>query len=530
MDYNDTYQQLFNQIKNHKYDEFISTLNNIDPHDPTFDINIRDDQHNYLLTCAITLNLPTITKLLINRGARIDITDRNDRSVLLIPITYSYNEILELLLQANTYNIGVSIVDIKDKNLKIPLHYAIELKNIKAVQLLLRYGSSANVTDDNNNNSLLLAVRSRSVTMCETIITHTADINARCSTGETALHIACNLQLVEITHILLQHKINVNIQDNSHEITALHYSVILNNKELIALLLLHNADPNIQDIYGNTPLHYATLENNYEVTLILTSSNVIKNTINLNLWNLDGDTPLHVACKNNASSITDYLNLFLQKTNLSLQDSDGSTPLLFIIQLDVWQEFQEILKTKKLDIFIKNKSSIAPYDLIKDKDIPTFTNLLIQSYEWQLKNRNEIWQYEWQNICSKPYDSKTAPILKHVHKTNATSQNFTKVCNNIIKDHIFKQIKLHTDGISSPSCHEKVYPTRKSKTCILLEEGNTTEMCAFTGSALDVIIGLVFLLKKHPDACSTISKNLAENNELCAFYKSIGIIMTGKCE
>ena len=531
MDYNEIYQKLFNQIKNHKYEEFTKTLNEIDPLDPVFDINIRDDQQNYLLTCAITLNLPHIVKLLIDHGARIDITDRNDRSILLIPITYSYIEILELLLNANKKNIGVSIVDMKDKNLKIPLHYAIELKNHKAIILLLQAGSSANVTDDNSNNSLHLAVKTRSLTICETIIKHIANPSARCNTGETSLHIACNLQLVEIARLLLAHKININVQDNSHEVTALHYSVILNNKELIALLLSspNNADPNIQDIYGNTPLHYATLENNYEIALILTSSTATKNIINLNLWNIDGDTPLHIACKNNSTTITDYLNIFLEKTNLSFQDADGNTCLYFIIQLNMWQEFQQILIKKRLDIFIKNKAGIAPLDLIKDAEMNTFINLLIQSYEWRLTHRHEVWHYEWQNICAKPYDPITAPILKHVHKTSATPQNFTKICTSIIKDHILKLIKQYNDNIHIP-CYDRIYPVPITKTCVQVHEGPTAEICTFTGSALDVLIGLAFLLKKHPDTCSTLSKNFAENNELCTFYKSLGIIITSKCE
>ena len=49
MEYKDAYQELFEYIKNHKYDEFIKKLELIDTDaNITFDINIRDKQNNYL--------------------------------------------------------------------------------------------------------------------------------------------------------------------------------------------------------------------------------------------------------------------------------------------------------------------------------------------------------------------------------------------------------------------------------------------------------------------------------------------------
>jgi ankyrin repeat protein len=402
-----------------------------------FDINIRDEQNNYFLTYAVTLNQPSIVKFLIDNGAKIDIVDKYDRSILAIPITYSYNEILEILLEGNKSNIGISITDIKDKNLRIPLHYAIEVQNVNAIEILLKYGSNPNIIDKDGCNSLHLAVKSRSLAICEMILNYIGDINSRYNTGETALHISCNLQLIEISRLLIKNGINVNAQDYSHEITALHYSVLLNNKELIALLLKHNAEPNIQDIYGNTALHYCIIESNFEIFLMLTQSSSTKNIINLNMWNIDGEIPLHLVLKKNDDTIVDYLDIMIEKSNLSLQDNDGNTCLHYLIKMNIWINYKSFLIKKRLDIFAMNTSKIMPIDLVKTGEYDEFIDVIIDSYIYRLRTANELWYNEWENICSKYFDKvedkdiKILSQLNNVKVNNITS--FETSCKSIIK-------------------------------------------------------------------------------------------------
>ena len=63
-----------------------------------------------------------------------------------------------------------------------------------------------------------------------------------------------------------------------------------------------------------------------------------------------------------------------------------------------------------------------------------------------------------------------------------------------------------------------------------MSEGKSLTYCTFTGSTLDILVGLLFLLKKYKDVCSTLTKNYLNNRELCGFYKSLGIIMNTKCD
>lgn len=535
MDYTETYQELFSLLKNHKYDKFKSILNEIDD-DMLFDINVRDLQGSYYLTYAVTLNQPSIVKLLVDKGAKIDIVDKYDRSILIIPILYSYDEVLEILLDANKNNIGISIVDIKDRNYRTPLHFAIEMQNMKATEMLLANGGNCNLSDKDGLNSLHIAVRSRSLLMCELIIKYVADINARYNTGETSLHIACNLQLIDIARLLIKHKININAQDYTHEITALHYAVLLNNKELIALLIKNECDPNIQDVYGNTALHYSVIENNFEIFMMLTQSIYTKHIINMNMWNIDSEIPLHIILKNNIENISDYIDILIEKSNLSLQDNVGNTCLYYLISINKWKHYKNYLVKKRLDIFTRNIDGNMPLDIINKNEYDEFIDVLIESYLYRLKSAKQLWYLEWENICGKNFADLTEEeknMLKkeksEIGDSNINDGNMQHVCKNIIKDKLIDLINK-VKFKKEIKCYEKSFPVKRSFVCININEGEPLNYCTFTGSTMDTLIGLIYLLKKHKFTCSTLSKNFSANKELCAFYKSIGILMNTKCE
>lgn len=538
MDYIEIYQKLFHSISNHKDKEFVSILSSIEQDDIMFDINTRDDKNNYFLTYAIGQNKANLVKEIIKRGGLIDISDKHDKPVIFIAIKYSYIDIIKILLNANEENIGISILDMRDRTLKTALHYAITIGNFEVIKLLLDSNANPNVHEKEGYNALHLAVKSRSLKIVELVLSHIADVNAKCNTGETSLHIACNLQLIEIISLLMKHKANVDVVDYSHEISPLHYSVLLNNKELIAILLKNNANPNVQDIYGNTPLHYAIIENNFEIFIILTQSSSTKMIINMNMWNVDGEIPLHIVMKNNIENITDFLDILMPKSNLSLQDNDGNTCLHYLIKLGLWKMYRGQLSTRRLDIFSKNSASIAPIDMIinggeKNNDVDEFVELIVDSYFNRLKKANEYWQTEWENICKKDFtelSDEDAKKLEGVKKSQKLSnETFIPVCKSIINAKILDLINKHKKG-EQIDCTEKSFPITRASLCVNATEGSKLDYCTFTGSTLDILIGLIYLLKKHRNCCSTLTKNYAENKELCSFYKSIGILMNSKCE
>ena len=73
------------------------------------------------------------------------------------------------------------------------------------------------------------------------------------------------------------------------------------------------------------------------------------------------------------------------------------------------------------------------------------------------------------------------------------------------------------------------YPLKNNKINIAISEGDKLKYCTFTGSTMDILIGLIFLLNKHKTACSVLNKNFKENKELNKYYKSVNMCGS-KCE
>ncbi len=525
MDDSEIYTKLFNLVKKHKWDDIKNILKDND----NLDINIRDEQNEYLLTYAILYNNIDTIKLFYEYGSRIDILDNEDRSILYICIKYGYDEILKFLIEKNTDSIGINILDIKDKLHKIPLHYAIQKKNINIIKLMLEAGSNTNVYEQNGYNALHLAIYTRNYDICKEVIKYIGNINARCNTGETALHISTNLRLYEISKLLIDNNININITDTVHEFSVLHYICSTNQIELLKYILSKkniNSNINTQDIFGNTCLHYAIIEQNYGIVSLLLENE----DINLNLWNIDGKIPLHLLLENYDDRYDNILEIILKKSNLSIKDSEGNSCLFYIINLDMWKKYKNILITKKIDIYAKNKNNVLIIDYIKEKDRDEFMNIVIDSYYFRLKLKPNLWKNDWENVCSRDIinEDDTIEIKKILKKNINNNDDLQKECNNIIKKNILKNLEKVKSG--EKNCDLASYPMSKNKVCIQIDEGQDLSMCTFTGSTIDILLGLIYLLTKYKDVCSTLSTDFTNNKDIYEFYKSVGILMNNRTD
>ncbi len=510
MDYKNKYNELFDLLKSHENEKFMNKINELLNDDYSFDINITDEQEKYFLTHAVITNNIEIVSFLINKGARIDIEDE-DIPILIITIIYSLNNMLKLLLEANKKSIGVGLVNYRDKNNRTPLYYAINKKNMTAINLLLEYGSNVNLFDKDKYNSLFYAVKSRSIDICKKVIKFISNINAKSITGENCLHVACNFQLYDISNLLIENKIKINVHDYKTESTPLHYCVLLNNMKLTELLINNGANVNLQDIYGNTALHYSIMENNHEIFNYLISKNC-----NMNLWNIDGKLPLHQVLLNNNGDFINGIELMIEKSNINIQDKNGNSCFYYLIKFKLWKKYLSILKKKKINIFLKNKNNEYIFDLFEDydtKDKDLIYDLLINSYFYILKNTNKKWTEELDINCSGDID---ADIIQK--------------CKIKIKDKLELQIKK-TKNNEDIKCYEKSFPMVRPSVCVELSEGKDLQICTFTGNLLDVLIGLIFLTNTHKEyICSVINNNI-NKYDLCSKYKIDNIISDDKkCE
>lgn len=496
------YNELFNFIKNNKWNKLEKKLNyyykNIDKE--FFDPNIKDDINNYLLTYCVLFNKINIIKILIKLEANIDIKDNDNRSILYIPIYYGYDEILKFLIEINNYNIGISILDIKDNKNRCAIHYAIELKNLFALNLLLENNASPNVIDEYGYNALHLSIYSRNLDIISIIIGKIIDINSLSFTGETALHIASNLQLIEACELLIRNNIDVNIQDNEHEFNALHYSTSLGNLNITDLLLKYQCNPNAQDVFGNTPLHYSIIQSNYSCFLhILKMQTSYNYNIHFNLWNINGKIPIHILLDNYDYNKEIYFKNLIEKSDLDIQDNNGNSCLLLIFKHNLWENNFDLFLNKNINFFIKNNNNKFIFDYVNDNKI----NLLIEQitnyyyYKFSTNDNNFINQYSF---------------LKNIKSKINLKKNIKNEINNIVKKTKNLNFNICNYFNSKHFCLKNDFNFK-----------NNINFTNYTGSTLDVIIGLIYLVKKYNTSCNTIyDNNFNINNQLQNYYESVG--------
>jgi len=530
-DNNELYYKIFKLIKKNKWDDILDIFTKLNK---MIDVNIRDEAGNYIITYAVLHNRLDLIKILHEMNVQLDILDSDDRSILYVPIKYGYDDMLEFLLKINSELIGASIIDIKDKNFKTPIHYAIINKNKYAIEKLLEYNVNLNSIDNKGYSALHYSVLSREIEIVKLILPKIVNINIRTNTGDTSLHLAINLQQIEIAEYLIDAGINVNYQDYTHEFSSLHYAVSINNYNIIKKLLEHGANPNVQDIFGNTPMHYIMLEE--EFTLIELFINIQQNKnnkkiiTNLNLYNIDGKLPLHILLENFHTDFPENLMKYLiLNSNLAIIDNEGNSCLFLLVGLGLWKKYKTELGIKRLDIYGANKKNIMVIDLIDSKERDEFMKLIVDAYMYRLRYKQNEWKQEWENICSREFTNINPNELISFSSTRIDSdKKLINVCRDKIKEYLNDTIQKIKD--KKIKCGESSYPLVKNKTCITLDEGETLEVCTFTGTTLDVLLGLIYLLKKHRFVCSTLTTQFYHNENLKNFYKTIGIMMGSRSD
>lgn len=498
---------LFNFIKNNKEDQFLEYLTSLSVDE--VDVNMKDENGNYLIFFAIILNNRRILRKLMEYNCRLDVIDSEGYNILYYPIKYNYTEIIDILLEYDKKSMGISLVNLKDARGAVPLFYAIRFKNKHALQELLSNGADANYRNSENMNALHLAVLKKDVIMVKMVIKYVKNIDTRSNSGSTALHYACNFQLTDIVKILLDNGASQNIIELEYDLYPIFYSVVQNNITITKMLILNGANPNFQDYMGNTIIHYAILNNHLEILDFIFSHYEIRDSkfnmyvedinsknaisgdyIDPNIVNIEGLTITHLLLYNYRHEYDKYLIKILPFTNLNYQDNIGNTILHIIAENNLWKIFEHILDMKKMNIFIRNNQNNTIFDMINIADRTSFIDMVVKSYYRYLQKNHGIWLLEWQNKCSDSQDTE--------------ANCYTLIKNAIINE----QISI---------------PQKKDKINITVVNEAIVHFSTFTGSILDVITGFKYLTKKYPLATSLFHSNQEYASDLEKYNQSLGI-------
>jgi ankyrin repeat protein len=278
-------KKLFELIKNHQYEHLIDIIKS----DPNIDINEPDETGSYLIQYAILFRQKDLVALLISKNCKLDVLDSDGRSIFFIPVKFGYDEIVKLLINFSNVVIGIPLLELQDKFLNIPLHYAIIYSKNLIINDMLQMKTNINFKDIDGNTALHLIIKYKladSVNLIQMMIKNKIGINHLNKLGQNALHVAVEIKNYLICEILINNKINIDTRTLDNHLTPLMIATVGSNIDIIKLLLKSNANVNNQDIHGNTCLNYAILNKSQQLIELYLE------IINPNLVDINGNISL----------------------------------------------------------------------------------------------------------------------------------------------------------------------------------------------------------------------------------------------
>lgn len=182
------------------------------------------------------------------------------------------------------------------------------------------------------------------------------------TTQETALKIACKSGFIRMCKYLLNHEAMVDPTPSVYNCLQL---AILNNRIEIVKLILPNCSSivNKQDPTGECPIHICSKNNLLEIIKLL----VENSEVNLTIKNKNKITPLHYACITvQHYHLCQYLISRLNKNQeaINAEDINGDTPLHYAVKNNC-DIIIQLLLDNCADVTKKNKNGETAYDIAK---------------------------------------------------------------------------------------------------------------------------------------------------------------------
>ncbi|MDM8335451.1 ankyrin repeat domain-containing protein [Wolbachia pipientis] len=306
------------------------------------DLNAKDSMGYTALHKAVFSKRFDEVKLLIDKGARVDVQDKHGLTPLFYSVMNNDEKMIKLLVETGNANVNLG----KYNN---PLGIAITRGYIKSAEYLINKGANLDQQDSIGRTLLHKAAEDGNLAAVKFLIDHGARLDVLDTWNNTPLHVAANVKVnkghIEIADYLIKNGANINL---THNYTPIHLAITRGNLDMVKCLIDNGADLYIKRACDGTPLAYAKQQGQVEIVNYMDSvmSNLSRNktisldTININIKYDLASNKLNMVEK----SIKDAVQNFKSAFNISGHDIKINA-YIFNTQND----FKEYLKKIGLD-------------------------------------------------------------------------------------------------------------------------------------------------------------------------------------
>ncbi|CAH1231749.1 TRPA1 [Branchiostoma lanceolatum] len=336
--------------------------------------------------------------LLLEHGAEITMRDRDGRNVLHHAMEHSESlEVLNRLLEDPRSG---RLINAGDNNGCVPLHYAAKSGFIDSLKCLLEAGANRKEVDDND---------------------------------QTALHKASRHGHLNVAEFLLKvddaqdRKMLVRAEDRLGR-QALHEAAAHGHHRIVQLLL-HNQAAITETTDGSSPLHLAVQCG--DLNTVMTLLEVHRESLH---WtDVNGDTPLHVAARENHAHLIDTL---LYEGNLPEEgaamrennkhqnaldvaiEADAQEAAIAMAKHKLWRK---VLKHPDLDDASHSSSVPQLYNIVKtipDAAVEFMDRMIDKEGEvvnpYDVTDKRKAWTYDFSYLNARdPQRSPLKAIIDH---------------------------------------------------------------------------------------------------------------------
>jgi ankyrin repeat protein len=320
---------------------------------------------------AINNNSKIIKYLLKTHIISLEQSNDEGNSPIFLLAQYSYLDLLKICLTQNpnflnlTNNNNQSILNILYNNFTF-LKYILKLNPQIIIEdnIITKNIDDSKIKNDVNYNIIKLLLN-----------------NIKNNYNDSLLSYSISKNKIHISNLLIKNNYDVNQLDLSYQSPLFHAINIL-NYDLINLLISKNCNINYNGPEGDTnPMIFAIKNNIFKLIDLL-----LENNFDINSPDRYLNTSTHYALQNNQIKLSTIAK-FIYLGDLNKNNINNQTPLHFLIKNYNFEDYNILIKNKKLNIFIKDNSNKRPIDYLLENNIHDFIDIIVDNYS-SLINKN----------------------------------------------------------------------------------------------------------------------------------------------